>query len=126
MGRTYLKTCQMCESKYISTSSKNKFCKLSCQTKSKNKTVNSDVGRDPVSWLLYEKLVKEHDNCCAICKTDKPGHSRLKKWSIDHDHKTGAIRGILCIHCNAALGFLRDDEKIALAAAEYLLKYKQV
>lgn len=45
-------------------------------------------------------------------------------FSVDHDHKIGAIRGLLCDKCNRALGFLQEDEETLLKAAEYLHTHK--
>jgi hypothetical protein len=51
---------------------------------------------------------------CAIC-----GRSGCE-LVLDHDHVTGELRGLLCIPCNLILGLLRDDPRIARAAAQYL------
>lgn len=55
-------------------------------------------------WLAIFKLQGE---CCACCKTTTPGGKN--RWHTDHDHETGAIRGILCRMCNAVLGMLGDN-----------------
>lgn len=49
---------------------------------------------------------------CAICLA-KPGEEPL---AVDHDHATGAVRGLLCRGCNVGLGFFRD-ETVSLARA---------
>lgn len=55
---------------------------------------------------------------CAICgRTPKPNARRL---AIDHDHETGAVRGLLCYRCNTALGLLGDNVATVTAAADYL------
>jgi Recombination endonuclease VII len=62
---------------------------------------------------LREMQVRQN-NACAICRrTDC-------ELVLDHDHVTGELRGLLCIPCNLILGLLRDDPRIARAAAEYL------
>jgi hypothetical protein len=52
---------------------------------------------------------------CALC----PRHLVLH---VDHSHKTGAVRGLLCNKCNRGLGMLNDDITILTAAIEYLKK----
>jgi hypothetical protein len=61
-------------------------------------------------------LLEQH-SVCAICKTASWGK---KGPVVDHDHATGAVRGILCSHCNMGLGRFRDDPAILRAALEYL------
>lgn len=51
---------------------------------------------------------------CEICgKT-------LVRLVIDHNHKTGKLRGVLCVSCNAALGGFMDDSELLRTAAAYL------
>ena len=71
----------------------------------------------------YQALFDEQGGVCAIC--DKPetalGNSgELRPLSIDHDHFTGAVRGLLCNKCNRALGLLGDDLGMAEAVVGYL------
>lgn len=51
---------------------------------------------------------------CVICGAEE-------KLVVDHDHKTGAVRGILCNHCNRGLGHFRDDPSVLEFARIYLL-----
>ncbi len=63
------------------------------------------------------EMQKQQGNKCAICgcKFNKPHH-------IDHDHNTGAVRGLLCGECNLGLGKFRDSLFILKAAIQYLEK----
>lgn len=54
---------------------------------------------------------------CPICLTTDP---RPAGWAIDHSHKTGAVRGILCKLCNMSLGGFGDDPATLERAAGYL------
>jgi hypothetical protein len=67
-------------------------------------------GIDPVE---LEALLEAQHNCCAICDRPNPTH-------IDHDHRTGRVRGVLCLNCNTGLGQFRDDAERLTKAAEYL------
>lgn len=64
----------------------------------------------------YEELIKTKQ--CAICLTDKPGQHG--EWHIDHNHETGKVRGILCHHCNLALGHFKDNRANLERANAYL------
>ncbi len=55
---------------------------------------------------------------CGVC-----AHSLVaRKPCVDHDHQTGAVRGMLCSTCNTALGMLGDDAAGVQAAADYLAR----
>lgn len=56
---------------------------------------------------------------CAICQVREEDAGR-KGLSLDHDHRTGAVRGLLCGRCNCALGLFKDDPARMLAAIAYL------
>jgi len=71
---------------------------------------------------LYEKMFVLQDNVCAICHKECVSRRRL---SVDHDHETGEIRGLLCAKCNRAIGLLRDDPALVEEAARYLRKVKK-
>ena len=42
---------------------------------------------------------------------------------IDHNHKTNKVRALLCLHCNSAIGFLREDVNVAKKVIEYLKEH---
>lgn len=63
------------------------------------------------------KDVKASVKECVICGLAEP-------LVVDHDHETGAIRGMLCNHCNRGLGHFRDDPVLLEFAAQYLYANK--
>lgn len=72
----------------------------------------------------YENLLKKQNGVCAICKkedlTIEANSLRLKGLCIDHCHKTGKIRGLLCNRCNPMIGYSQDSIDNLLSAVEYL------
>jgi NMD protein affecting ribosome stability and mRNA decay len=56
----------------------------------------------------YEALVQKQNGLCAICK--QPPRGKMTRLSVDHDHTTGHVRGLLCITCNRVLGFFENAE----------------
>lgn len=78
--------------------------------------------------VAYErKLLVEQQGLCAICqKPEVATRGRDKRClSLDHDHKTGALRGLLCGNCNLGLGYFCDDPEVLLKAIGYLEKYSK-
>lgn len=74
-----------------------------------------------ISLEDYNKLLKDQNEKCAICY-GKPEY----KLYVDHDHKTGLVRGLLCHWCNFAIGLARDSSSILKNAIKYLDKYSSV
>lgn len=69
------------------------------------------------------RLAREWEGamCCDVCGTKEPGTGR--DWCLDHDHKTGTVRGWLCWPCNLAEGKLRTSEN-ARKLADYMAKWE--
>jgi len=62
-------------------------------------------------------------NLCAICgkqETRKTPAGDTLPLSVDHNHKTGQVRKLLCNDCNSLLGFCKEDERILINALQYL------
>jgi len=74
--------------------------------------------RNGLSVGQYNALVEAQDGKCAVCK--RPQKQAFKRLHVDHDHVTGAYRGLLCHPCNGALGQINDDPAILRALAEYI------
>lgn len=59
----------------------------------------------------YDRLLAAQGGLCAICRQPERlmGRGRVRRLAVDHDHRTGRVRGLLCASCNTILGHLRDD-----------------
>jgi len=66
----------------------------------------------------YNTILKSQNYRCAICK--KPENKLKQQLSVDHNHKTGKIRGLLCPDCNRGLGCFKDNKNLLRLAIKYL------
>ncbi len=71
-----------------------------------------------ISIEQYDKMLELQAFGCAICRavSDKSG----RRLAVDHDHKTGRLRGLLCTNCNTAVGLLDESPHIFELALEYV------
>lgn len=65
----------------------------------------------------FAALLAKQNGACAICGL------KMKRPCIDHDHETNAVRGLLCIGCNAALGGFKESTGNLLSAVDYLIEH---
>jgi len=75
-----------------------------------------------LSLIDYNKMLHAQKEVCAICNQPETHkrNGKLKALAVDHDHKTGAIRGLLCSDCNTGIGKLKDDPEVLRSAIRYL------
>ena len=69
---------------------------------------------------LTPELLAQLGTVCHICGDA----GKLHEMHIDHDHKHGFVRGLLCRHCNVGLGAFKESAEILLKAVEYLYERK--
>lgn len=101
-----------------------RVCKdCSRETNKFSKLLGYGISKDEFISKLEEQNYK-----CKICDSEIKYMSRYKdKYGsacVDHDHKTGKIRGLLCSSCNRALGLFKDSISITENAHKYLVQYK--
>ena len=88
-----------------------------------NKTMLRTYG---ITLEKYNRMLLEQNGCCSICKkhADEVKNKRMiLPLFIDHDHKTNKVRALLCLHCNSAIGFLREDVNVAVKIINYLKEH---
>lgn len=85
-----------------------------------------------ITLKQYKKLLNTQKGQCLICGRDFDNIYRNPKQNhiyytprIDHDHRTGKVRGILCHHCNIALGSFNENPLILVRAIKYLKENKK-
>lgn len=121
--------CKISKEKSLFSKSRNRhdglsaYC-LSCNKKKRREWVKNNPEKHFASWLLrkynltlkeYNEILNKQNGMCAICNTKE-------NLCVDHDHKTGEIRGILCQSHNKAIGLFKDNKEILQSAIKYLDK----
>ena len=91
-------------------------------TRNRRKALKANYG---LTLDEYEAKLAAQDGKCAICGSADSGREGRSMY-VDHSHKTGLNRGLLCIRCNYGIGLFADDPDRLLAAASYLLQYANV
>lgn len=71
-------------------------------------------GLDPETFAL---MLQAQAGSCQLCERE---FTATRRACVDHDHKTGRVRGLLCRTCNAALGGFQDSPRLLRVAANYL------
>lgn len=142
------KVCSRCrQNKPISSYQKNRskvdgvgtYCSTCATEISKEwQSKNTKKGGKYIGWLEYisayqlrkkygispkelDGMIQVQMNKCAICGREPNGKKRL---FVDHCHKTGKVRGLLCTNCNLGLGSFKDDIERLKTAIAYLERNK--
>ena len=121
--RGYLHNCKDCHNAYqreVAKQLKEKLSVEELKLKRRRKQLKHCYG---VSLEEYqEKLEKQNYKCeiCGIHEKDTPKETLF----VDHNHSCGTVRGLLCQHCNSALGYAKDSVLILANCIQYLEKYK--
>lgn len=88
----------------------NSYCKDCRRTQNRAMHLKRTYGISPEE---YDALIEAQGGDCACCRERKPVH-------VDHDHVTGAVRGVVCFQCNVAIGQFDDRIQLMLNAIDYL------
>jgi hypothetical protein len=119
---TPLKLCPQCGQKCRASSEICKKCVAKGSDYMKNAQLKHHYGIDVEQ---YQDLKEQQGNRCGIC-----GRAQIKMWialSVDHNHNTNKVRGLLCGPCNHAIGMLEADYGTELleAAIDYIKRTDQ-
>lgn len=92
--------------------------RLACPTRERSKK----LGGLMITDVQYGEMLAEQAGGCAICHAPPPDYRRL---NIDHCHKTGKLRKLLCFRCNVLLGKVDDDIELLEKAISYLKEFTE-
>jgi recombination endonuclease VII len=74
-----------------------------------------------LSTEQYDAMLVAQEHHCALCpRPDLPE----KRLAVDHDHKTGKVRALLCDKCNRGIGYFDDDSQLLRTAADFIDKHR--
>lgn len=112
--------CKVCKNNYMKLFRKNniELCKIYL----KRSTLKRTFG---LSLDDYNDMLINQNYRCAICnkKETRKINGKICKLSVDHNHKTGKVRGLLCNDCNNGIGRLKENISILKTAIDYLRSY---
>ncbi len=76
-----------------------------------------------IEW--YEQKLAEQGGACALCGHVPPpdGIKAASRLHVDHNHKTGITRDLLCTRCNMGVGYFMEDPALMRRAAEYIERH---
>lgn len=94
----------------------NKKPHVKMNKRNKNLLVNYGITED-----VYQDMLKNQKYSCAICGVNQ--ESLTYKLYVDHCHTTKKVRGLLCKHCNSAIGLFKDDKDTMINAINYISQY---
>jgi len=86
-------------------------------TKSKNCQLKHMYG---ITLDQYNQMLADQQDKCAICFRKR---SKSRRLAVDHCHKTGKVRGLLCTRCNLAFGYVNENLDTILGMVDYARKY---
>jgi hypothetical protein len=100
--------CEFCGSEQTKRSTKHRWCD-SCVRPTSFRFDRGLLIKYGLSWREYDDMMSKQDRKCLICMQIP------KRYNVDHCHKTGKVRGLLCSRCNGVLEFIEDKERLSRA-----------
>lgn len=133
LGRMY--ECKSCRKKYKKRWYRQNLEKSQLNTKlyrQRNKDNMYEIDKRNHLKTKYNLTLEQYKNLlilqnyvCKICKKPETVIKSKKRavLSVDHNHQTKEIRGLLCNNCNRALGLFKDDVVLLQGAINYIKEY---
>lgn len=112
------KKCKTCEQAFTPTNPCNVYCSSKC--KGKNSYYRRNYG---ITEKELEEMKEQQNNKCFICDSEGfliGSNNHTEKLAVDHCHKTGKVRKLLCHNCNRGLGLFQDNPELLRKAAKYV------
>jgi len=115
------KPCRCCKINFLPKAPSELYCNDVCKDKG---IMNAYLLRNyKITFRTYRLMLEDQGGLCKICGSEgfvmnKDRHKM--KLVIDHCHKTGRVRGLLCHNCNRALGLFKDSSAVLSKAIDYL------
>ena len=81
---------------------------------------NNHYKRFGITIEDYDKMLESQNFACAICSSKETKRKNAEHFAVDHCHKTGKVRGLLCGRRNVGIGSLEDSHELLIKAANYL------
>ena len=80
-----------------------------------------------ISLVEYNSMAESQGNVCAICglpeRSTNYKTGKTHPLAVDHNHKTGKVRLLLCYSCNARVGFLENNQDLVVKMQEYIITH---
>lgn len=94
--------------------------KQECRRCQKDRNFLSKYGIGIDTW---EEWMERQQRCCYLCLGEFT--NQQKDVHVDHNHKTGAVRSLLCLKCNVSVGMLREDGSLAIKFLKYVKEFEE-
>jgi hypothetical protein len=109
-----MSSCKKCAHQYLQEKRKDPAQKEKHKEYGRRSSLKSRYG---ITIEDYDELYKLQNGLCKICKSTDKGTKRL---SVDHNHESGKVRGLLCQKCNRGLGLFNDSIFLFTEAIKYI------
>lgn len=133
-GKREVKVCENCNGNFETLSIKvrqggEKFCSVDCYklkrkegllSRNERHILHQKKHKYGLSAIEFTQLINDSGEKCVICETVFTNETKYTSPCIDHCHKSGVIRGILCHKCNSGLGLFKDNITSLERAINYL------